>query len=114
MAKYMAIWRANPSAPWPMDPSEAMQRDEMRFAFLDEGLKSGQLLEYGWFADGTSGYVISEGEDAKGILAMAFAAHPWFQREVHEIIDYETGKELARQVLKAKVQQMAAMKHRSG
>jgi hypothetical protein len=29
---------------------------------------------------------------------------------VHEIIDYETGKEIARQVQKAKAEQMAAMK----
>ncbi|MGZ4861740.1 MAG: hypothetical protein ACXV5H_09325 [Halobacteriota archaeon] len=110
MPKYMTIWRLNPSAPWPIDPTEAKQRDEMRFAFLDEGLKSGQLLEVGWFANGTSGYVISSGEDAKGVLAMAFAAHPWFQREVHEIIDYETGKEIERQVLNAQAERTAAMK----
>lgn len=106
----MTIWRRNPSAPWPIDPTEAKQHDEMRFAFIDEGLKSGRILDFGWFADGTSGYVISSGESGQGVLAMAFAAHPWFEREVHEIIDYETGKEIDRQVLKAQAEQMTAMK----
>ena len=102
MPKYMTIWRINPSAPWPIDPTEAKQRDEMRFAFLDEGLKSGQLLEVGWFANGTSGYVISSSSyEAKDVFMTAFAYYPWFQYEVHEIIDYETGKEIDRQVLEA-------------
>ncbi len=106
----MTIWRLNLSAPWPIDPAEAMQLNERRFAFLDEGIKNGRILEYGWFADGTSGYSISNGEDARGVLAMAFAAHPWFERGVHEIIDYETGKEIARQVLTAQAKQLAVMK----
>ena len=110
MPKYMTIWRLNQSAPWPTDPTEAMQLDERRFAFLDEGLESGWILEHGWFADGTSGYSISTGEDAKGVLTGAFATYPWAQNEVREIIDYETGKEIDRQVLKAQAEQMAAMK----
>ena len=39
-----------------------------------------------------------------------FAQYPWIETEVHEIIDYETGKEISRQVLKARAEQMAAMK----
>ena len=101
MPKYLTIWRRNPSAPWPIDPTEAMQLDEMTFAVIDEGVKSGRLLEVGFFANGTSGYSISSGEDAKGILTSALANHPWSQFEVHEIIDYETGKGIARQVRKA-------------
>ena len=55
MPKYLTIWRRNPSAPWPIDPTEAMQLDEMTFAVIDEGVKSGRLLEVGFFANGTSG-----------------------------------------------------------
>ncbi|HYA33291.1 MAG TPA: hypothetical protein VEG65_04780 [Candidatus Bathyarchaeia archaeon] len=60
-----------------------MQLDEMTFAFIDEGLKTGRLLEVGWFANRNSGYSISSGRDARGILTSAFANHPWSQFEVH-------------------------------
>jgi len=109
MTKYLTIWRANPSAPWPLDPAAATQGFEMAWAAVDEALKSGLILEFGCFPNALSGYAISSGE-AKDVFMRAFANHPWFQYEVHEIIDYETGKTIARQVLKARAEQMAAMK----
>ena len=109
MAKYMVLWRVNPSAPWPLDPAASTQLLERVFAAIDEGLKSGLYLEFGYFPNGTSGYVISSGE-AKDAFMTAFANYPWWEFEVHEIIDYETGKATARQVLKAQAEQMAAMK----
>jgi hypothetical protein len=109
MAKYLTIWRANPSAPWPIDPAAATQLNEMMFARIDEWLKSGIILELGYFPNGLSGYVISSGE-AKDLFMTDFAQYPWIETEVHEIIDYETGKEISRQVLKARAEQMAAMK----
>jgi hypothetical protein len=54
IVKHMSIWRANPAAQWPMDPTEVMQIMEMMFAAMDEALKSGQVLEFGWFANGSS------------------------------------------------------------
>jgi len=77
----------------------------MIFTAMDDALKSGQVLEFGWFSNGASGYSISSG-DAQGPFMRAFANFPWIEVEVHEIIDYETGKGIVRQVLK----QMAAMK----
>jgi hypothetical protein len=109
MAKFMTIWRANPSAPWPIDPAAVTQLYEMLLAAIDEGLKSGLILEFGYFPNALSGYTIGSGE-AKDVFMSAFASYPWFQFEVHEIIDYETGKAIARQVLKAQAEQMAAMK----
>ena len=109
MAKYLTIWRANPSSPWPMDPAAATQVLEMMFARIDEGLKSGRILEFGYFPNTPSGYAISSGE-AKDLFMTAFAQYPWIETEVHEIIDYETGKAITRQVLKAQAEQMAAMK----
>jgi hypothetical protein len=108
MAKYMTLWRTNPSAQWPMDPIEAFELNEMMFAAIDEGLKSGRILESGWFSNGTSGYTISSG-DVKGVFASAFANFPWIETEVHEVVDWETGKGIARQVLKAQAEQMATM-----
>jgi len=109
MTKYMTIWRCNPAAPWPQDPAAATQWFEMVFAAVDEGLKSGLYLEFGFFPNADSGYVIVSGE-AKDVFMRAFADFPWLQFEVHEIIDYETGKANARQVLKARAEQTAAMK----
>jgi hypothetical protein len=107
MAKFMILWRANPSAPW-LDPA-ATQWFEKVFAAVDEGLKSGLILEHGFFPNALSGYTIVSSE-AKDVFMRAFADYPWLQFEVHEIIDYETGKAIARQVLKARAEQMAAMK----
>ena len=106
MAKYMILWRANPNAQWPTDPAAAL---EMMFAGIDEALKSGLILEFGYFPNADSGYIIGSG-DAKDVFMRTFANYPWFLIEVHEIIDYETGKAAARQVLKAQAEQMAAMK----
>jgi hypothetical protein len=97
------------AAQWPTDPTEVMQIMEMTWAAFDKDIKSGRMLECGWFANGSSGYVLSAGEDAKAEFAAGFAN---FQvlTEVHEVLDYETGKEIVRQVLKAQAEQMAAMK----
>jgi hypothetical protein len=86
-----------------------MQRFEMMSAAVDEALKSGLILEFGYFPNAQSGCAIYSGE-AKDVFMRAFASYPWLQYEVHEIIDYETGKAIARQVRKAQVEQMAAMK----
>jgi hypothetical protein len=109
MAKFMTLWRANPNAPWPTDPAAATQGFEMMFAAVDEGLKNGLILEFGLFPNVLSGYIIYSGE-AKDVYMRGFANYPWIQYEVHEIIDYETGRAIARQVLKAQAEQMAAMK----
>ncbi len=110
MAKYLTTRHINPSAPWPLDPAAATQLLEMTFAAVDEALKSGRALEFGYFPNGCSGYAILSGE-AKDVFRGALAQFPWFQFEVlHEIIDYEAGKAAARQVLKAQAEAMPAMK----
>ncbi len=109
MAKHMILWRCNTSARWPIDPVASTQLIEMMYAAIDEEWKSGRILDYGCFAEGKSGYAIVSGE-AKEVLARAFANYPWYLFEVHELIDYETEKEVMRAVMKAQVEQMAAMK----
>ena len=109
MPKYMGIWRVNQNAPWPLDAETRTQLLEMAWAAIDEDLKSGFVLEFGFFPNATSGYAIVSGE-AKDVFGAAFGNYPWWEFEVHEIIDYETGKAAVRQVLKAQAEQMAAMK----
>jgi hypothetical protein len=109
MAKTLNVWHYNMSAPWPTDPVEMAKLSEMLFAAIDNALKTGKLLEFGYFPDGTSGYGIGSGEtkDQFGRLSDFF---PWVISEVHEMIPHETGKEVLRGAIKARAEAMAAMK----
>jgi hypothetical protein len=109
MAKSMILWRTNPNAPWPIDPVEALQLQEMMFAGIDSMLKAGELLEFGYFPNGKSGYAISASE-SKDQLKGAFSMYPFVEIDVYDIVPYTTGKEIMRGVLKAQAEQMAAMK----
>jgi hypothetical protein len=73
---------------------------EMMFTAIDNIVKAGEVLEHGYFPDGKSGYIITTGEP-EDEFRRAFSFYPWVEREVHEIVPYETGKEIARGVLKA-------------
>jgi len=42
-----------------------------------------------------SGYAISTRE-AKDVFRLTFAFYPWLEADVHEMVPYETGKEIAR------------------
>jgi hypothetical protein len=109
MAKTMIIWRANTSAPWPADPTESAKLNEMMWAQMDSMLKAGQVLEFGFFPDAISGYVIANGGPADQYMG-SFSMYPWVVSEVHEIVPFEKGKEIGRAVLKGMAEQMAAMK----
>jgi hypothetical protein len=109
MAKFLNVWHYNMSAPWPTDPIEMAKLTEMLFAAIDNALKTGKLLEFGYFPDGMGGYAISNGE-AKDSLGRVSGFFPWVIPEVHEMIPHETGKEVLRGVMKAQAEAMAAMK----
>lgn len=103
MAKFLALWRFNPTAPWPTDPVEAAELFETRFAANDTLLQTGEVQEIGRFLDGKSGYVIASGE-SKDQFGRSFAAFPFAAMEVHEIVPFETVKEVVKGVLKAKAE----------
>jgi hypothetical protein len=109
MAKFLNVWHYNPSAPWPTDPVEMAKLSEMLWAAIDNALKTGALLEFGYFPDGWGGYAIAEGE-SKDTLGRVSAFFPWVMPEVYEMIPHETGKEVLRGVMKARAEAMAAMK----
>jgi len=106
VARFLVLWRVNPVAPWPTDPSKYLEMEEKMWASIDEMLKKGQMEEFGVFPEAHCGYVIGKGETAD-IYRTACMFHPYVLAEVHEIIPYEKHKEILREVLKA---QMAAMK----
>ncbi|MGZ7171893.1 MAG: hypothetical protein ACXVI1_11920 [Halobacteriota archaeon] len=35
MAKFLSLWRLNPSAPWPTDPAEGEKLNEMMWAAIE-------------------------------------------------------------------------------
>lgn len=61
MARFLTLWRMNPLAPWPTDPSKALELGEKMWAGLDNSIKKGEIKDYGVFPDGRSGYAIAEG-----------------------------------------------------
>jgi hypothetical protein len=105
MGKFLNTWRMNPIGPWPTDPAELAELSEMLFAMIDNGFKTGGLLEFGFFPDGTSGYAIVTGE-AKDMFARTFSFYPWILSEVREMLPYETGKEIMSAVMKAQAEAM--------
>jgi len=109
MAKFLNVWRFNQNAPWPTDPVESAKLAEMMFAAIDNNLKTGETLEFGFFTDGRSGYAIGTGE-SKDAFAHTFSFFPWIEADVHEMLPYETGKEVVRSVRKVQAEAMAAMK----
>jgi hypothetical protein len=109
MARFLNVWHYNESAPWPTDPVEMAKVGEMMIAAIDKALKTGDLLEFGFFPDGAGGYAISERE-AKDQLGGVAAFWPWCVATAWEMIPFEIGKEIYKGVWKAQTEAMAAMK----
>ena len=57
MARHLVLWRMNSAAPWPTDPSEGIKLNEMMWMAIDSFKQEGLLEEFGFFPDGTTGYV---------------------------------------------------------
>jgi len=103
VARFLVLWRGNPAAAWPADPSESLELMEKTFAAIDEGIRSGEVEEFGFFPDGWSGYTISKGE-ATDVFRSVSMFQPYILCEVHEIIPYEKGKEISMALGKAMVE----------
>jgi len=103
VARFLALWRTNPVAPWPRDPVEYSKLLEKMWAVIDDAIKKGTVKEYGSFLEGTSGYVIGEGEGADVYRATSMFM-PYVHFELHEIIPYEKEKEIVRALLKARIE----------
>jgi hypothetical protein len=99
MAKFLILWRVNPMAT-PPDTVERVKVNEMLWAMIDNMMKTGEIREEGFFLNGTSGYILVEGEPAD-VFKVAASFRPFVDSEVHEILPYETGKEVVRGVMKA-------------
>lgn len=100
MSRFLVLWRSNPAAPWPTDPSEHLKLDEKMFAAIGESIKKGEIEDFGFFLDGRSGYGIGRGESTDIFRSLSMFL-PYIFCEVHEIIPYEKGKEITIALLKA-------------
>jgi hypothetical protein len=109
MAKFLSLWRISPSAPWPRDPAESEKLNEMIWAAIDSWLKTGEMLEFGFFLDGASGYAIGTGE-SKDEFRRAMSFWPFIEMEEYETIPYDTGREVMEELMKAQAEQVAAIK----
>jgi hypothetical protein len=106
VARFLVLWRINPLAPFPTDPSKYLELEEKMWAGIDGLFKKGEFEEFGVFPEGHCGYVIGKGETVD-VYRTVCMYHPYIIAEVHEIIPYEKHKEILREVLRA---QVAAMK----
>jgi len=102
VARFLVLWRVNPIAPFPTDPSKALELDEKVWAAIDGLIKKGEVEEFGVFPDGYSGYAIGKGESVD-VYRDVTMFHPYFLAEVHEIIPLEKQKEIVRALLKAQI-----------
>jgi hypothetical protein len=93
----------NPVAPWPTDPSEGYKMNERIFAGLEDLMKKGEIVEFGFFPDGISGFAISKGE-ATDVFRRVSMFQPYYLPKVNEIIPYEKGREISRAVMKARME----------
>lgn len=68
-------------------------------------LKTGEIREEGFFLNRRSGYTLVDGDPA-AVFTVVASFHPFVDREVHEILPYETGKEVFRGILNATTEAM--------
>jgi len=78
-----------------MDPVEYLGMQEKVWLGLDNLIKAGEIKEFGYFADGKSGYALGEAE-ITDVLRDISTFLPFYEADVHEIIPYEKGKETIR------------------
>ncbi|NIM44445.1 MAG: hypothetical protein GTN80_01720 [Nitrososphaeria archaeon] len=102
MARYLVLWRVNPAAPWPTDPSETLKLLEVMWATIDDLQKKGEIEEGGYFLDGNSGYAIVEG-DGMDIFRQSNMFLPYMAGEIQEIITFEKAKEITKALLEAQI-----------
>ncbi len=100
MGKYLTVWTMNPNAPWPTNPADALKLNETFWAAMDGLMKKGEIIDFGWFMDGRSGYAIGEG-DSVTVFKNINMFSAYFDMTVEEIIPYETGKQVNRAHYKA-------------
>jgi hypothetical protein len=103
VVRILALWRRNPVAPWPTDPVEFSKFMEKAWAGLDDLIKKGEIVEFGFFGNGTSGYIISEADPTVGFKNASMFV-PYWEFEIHVVIPYEKGKEILRALLKGQAE----------
>jgi len=60
MARFLVLWHRTPVASWPTDPVEYLKLQEKMWAGIDHLIKKGEVKDFSYFLDGTSGYAIGE------------------------------------------------------
>lgn len=96
MGRFLVLWRQNPLAPWPKDPSDAAKLNEKMYAGVNNLIAKREIIEFGWLVDARA-YGISVGE-ITDVFRRVSMFQPYILSEVHEIVPYEKGKEVSRAI----------------
>ena len=91
MARYMVLWKANPSA-WSTDPKETLAVLEGVTGGGDYLISTGALKELGWFTP-QEGFGIFEADSKDAVLGMVQAFFPYYTQDIREIVPWDAGKE---------------------
>jgi len=75
------------------------------WAAIDNLIKKGEIKEFGWFLNGTSGYAIGEADSTVAFKDVCMFL-PYIEFEIHEVISFEKGKETLRALWKALAEKM--------
>jgi hypothetical protein len=90
MARYMVLWKANPSA-WPIEPKQILDVLHGATGGGDQLLATGAAEELGWFTP-QEGYGIVEADSKETVLGLVQGFFPYYTQEIHEIVAWEAGK----------------------
>ena len=90
MARYLVLWKANPSA-WPTDPKAIVDILDGVTGGADQLLAAGAVKELGWLTP-QEGFAIFEAASKESILGMVQGFFPLYTQDIHEIVPWESGK----------------------
>ena len=90
MARYLVLWKANPSA-WPTDPKAIVDLLDGATSGGDQLQAAGAVSELGWFTP-QEGFAIFEADTKDRLLGMLQGFFPLYTQEIREVVPWEAGK----------------------
>ena len=91
MARYLVLWKANPSA-WPTDPKQTLDILEGVTGAGSGMLAGGVIAELAWLTP-QQGYALFEADSKAAVLAMVQGFFPLYTQEIHEVVPWEEGRD---------------------
>jgi hypothetical protein len=99
MTRWLNVWKFNPLA-IPADPERAAQLWTALSDGVADQLRTGEILEWGIYADGSGGYgIFDDGGNADAmrlVLTRSLARMPFVISDVRPVLDVEQARTVLR------------------